>query len=124
MTACFLGDYVTISLGQVAVDVVCPQKTLRVLDQAPMRRGLAMGPRPGTRLTPTSQCDRIGRSRLAKCRSQAGAILLPDPVARPRIEAMLTTGERLNLAIASPSGCIPSAPAGMLIESLMFLRTS
>ena len=50
-----------------------------------------MGPPPATNPTPTSHCDRTAFSRLAKLMSQASAISLPFPVARPRIMAMLET---------------------------------
>src|ERR1700723_3723675 len=53
-----------------------------------------MGPPPATRLTPTSHCDRTAFSRLAKLMSQARAISLPFPVARPRIKAIVATGAR------------------------------
>src|SRR6202020_2735270 len=57
----------------------------------PMIRGnRAIGPPPATRPTPTSHCDRTAFSRLAKHITQAKAISLPLPVARPRIAALDT----------------------------------
>ena len=53
-----------------------------------------MGPPPATRPTPTSHCERIAFSRLAKLMSQARASSLPFPVARPRIMAIVAKGER------------------------------
>ena len=53
---------------------------------------VAIGPPPGTRPAPTSHCDRIAFSRLARRMSLASASSLPTPVARPRIEAMDATG--------------------------------
>src|ERR1700741_4706191 len=71
-----------------------------------MRRGRrAMGPPPGTKAAPTSHCDKMAFSRLAKRISQASDSSLPTPVARPRIEAMDTTGARLRRASMSGSGC-------------------
>src|SRR5438270_5323219 len=55
----------------------------------PIKRGSrAIGPPPGTMPAPTSKCDRIAFSRLAKRMSQAKASSLPTPVARPRIDAI------------------------------------
>ena len=51
-----------------------------------------MGPPPATRPTPTSHCESTAFSRLTKVMSQASAISLPFPVARPLIEAIDTTG--------------------------------
>src|SRR6516225_9393989 len=73
-----------------------------------MRRGSrAIGPPPGTRPAPTSHCDKIAFSRLAKRMSLASASSLPTPVARPRIEAIETTGARLRRTSMSGSGCKP-----------------
>ena len=47
-----------------------------------------MGPPPGTNAAPTSHCDKMAFSRLAKRISQASDSSLPTPVARPRIEAI------------------------------------
>ena len=53
----------------------------------PISRGSrAIGPPPGTRPAPTSHCDRMAFSRLAKRMSLASASSLPTPVARPRID--------------------------------------
>ncbi len=68
-----------------------------------------MGPPPATRPTPTSHFDRTAFSRLAKLMSQARAISLPFPVARPRIEAIVTMGARVRRT--SMSGH-PSSPVG------------
>ena len=64
---------------------------------------VAIGPPPGTRPAPTSHCDRIAFSRLARRMSLASASSLPTPVARPRIEAMDATGARLRRASMSGS---------------------
>jgi hypothetical protein len=58
------------------------------------RRNRAIGPPPATRPTPTSHCDKIAFSRLAKLISQASASSLPFPVALPRISAIDTNGAR------------------------------
>src|SRR3989475_5320742 len=72
----------------------------------PMRRvSCAIGPPPGTRPAPTSNCDRMAFSRLAKRMSQARASSLPIPVARPRIDAIDTTGARLRRTSVSGHGC-------------------
>ena len=55
-----------------------------------------MGPPPATRPTPTSHCERIAFSRLAKLMSQARASSLPFPVARPRIMAIVAKGARVR----------------------------
>jgi len=50
-----------------------------------------MGPPPATIPTPTSHCEMMVFSRLAKLTSQASVISLPFPVARPRMSAMKTS---------------------------------
>src|SRR6516162_7851825 len=63
----------------------------------PISRGRrAMGPPPATMPTPTSHCDRIAFSRLAKLMSHASVISLPFPVARPRMQAIDTNGARVK----------------------------
>jgi hypothetical protein len=39
---------------------------------------------------------------------------LPAPRARPRIDAMLTTGARISRAVESSQGCIPVGPGGIV----------
>src|SRR5215475_4845536 len=59
-----------------------PKRTSRARP-LPMRRGSrAMGPPPGTRPAPTSHCDKMAFSRLAKRMSLASASSLPTPFAR------------------------------------------
>jgi hypothetical protein len=48
------------------------------------RGSRAIGPPPGTNPAPTSHCDRVAFSRLAKRMSLASAGSLPTPVARGR----------------------------------------
>ena len=77
----------------------------------------AIGPPPGTSPAPTSHCERIAFSRLAKRMSQASDSSLPTPVARPRMEAMDTTGARLSRTSMSGNACRPVGPRGMDVES-------
>ena len=84
----------------------------------PIRRGSrAIGPPPGTKPAPTSHCDSTAFSRLAKRMSLASASSLPTPVARPRIEAIETTGARLSRTSMSGSCCSPVGPAGSRVVS-------
>ena len=65
---------------------------------------------------------------------EAVDVLLPDestpgethvagePVARPRIETIETTGQRLSRTSMSGSGCKPVRPAGSRVESASFAR--
>ena len=77
----------------------------------PISRGRrAIGPPPATRPTPTSHCDRSAFSRLAKLMSQAKAISLPFPVARPRIKAIDTTGMRVRRTSMSGHASNPVGP--------------
>jgi len=64
-------------------------------------RILDYGPPPGTTPAPTSKCNKIAFSRLAKRMSQARANSLPTPVARPRIDAIDTTGPLINSRASS-----------------------
>ena len=57
-----------------------------------------MGPPPATIPTPTSHCEKIGFSRLAKLTSHARVISLLLPVARPRMSATEATGKRVRRA--------------------------
>src|SRR5262245_13759653 len=85
----------------------------------PIRRGnRAIGPPPGTRPAPTSHCERMAFSRLAKRMSLASASSLPTPVALPRIEAMETTGARLRRTSMSGSAWRPVRPGGIRVEIL------
>src|SRR5882724_7589874 len=73
-----------------------------------MRRGnRAIGPPPGTMPAPTSNCDRMALSRLAKRMSQASASSLPTPVARPRsaAEAYQHVGNRRQSRRAGQQAC-------------------
>src|SRR5579883_413683 len=91
----------------------------------PISRGRrAMGPPPATRPTPTSHCDRRVFSRLAKLMSQASAISLPLPVARPRIRAIDTTGMRVMRTRMSGQASSPVGPCGRLVRSLRLARKS
>src|SRR5205823_3142347 len=81
----------------------------------PIRRGSrAIGPPPGTTPAPTSKCDKMAFSRLAKRMSQARASSLPTPVARPRIDAIDTAEARLRRTSISGRGCKPVGPGGRL----------
>src|ERR1700721_2261535 len=71
----------------------------------------AMGPPPATIPTPTSHCERIAFSRLAKLMSQASVISLPLPVARPRMRAIEATGKRVRRARKSGQSGKPGGPA-------------
>ena len=55
-------------------------------------------------------------SRLANRISLAKASSLPTPVARPRIEAMDTTGTRLRRTSISGNACKPVGPGGIFAE--------
>src|SRR5215471_14328155 len=102
-----------------------PPKSTSKARPLPMRRGnRAMGPPPGTRPAPTSNCDRIAFSRLAKRMSQASAISLPLPVARPRIKAIDTTDARVSRTRISGQACKPVGPAGRPVRSSSFPRKS
>ena len=70
--------------------------------------------------TPTSHCEMIAFSRLANAMSQASVISLPLPVARPRIRAIDTTGERVSRARKSGHGGRPVGPGGMPVRSSIF----
>ena len=69
-----------------------------------------MGPPPATIPTPTSHCEMMAFSRLAKLMSQASVISLPLPVARPRMRAMDATGKRVRRARKSGQGGKPVGP--------------
>src|ERR1700681_843447 len=63
----------------------------------PMSSGSrAIGPPPATIPTPTSHCEMMAFSQLAKLMSQASASSLPLPVARPRMRAMEANGARVR----------------------------
>jgi hypothetical protein len=84
----------------------------------PMSRGSrAIGPPPATIPTPTSHCEMMVFSRLAKLMSQANVISLPLPVARPRIRAMEATGKRVKRARKSGQGGKPVGPSGSEVRS-------
>ena len=74
--------------------------------------GRTMGPPPATIPTPTSHCEMMAFSRLAKLISQAKVISLPLPVARPRMRAMEATGRRVRRTRKSGQGGKPVGPAG------------
>src|SRR5580700_9497199 len=99
---------------------------LRITSRArplPMRRdSRAIGPPPGTRPAPTSNCDKIAFSRLAKRMSQARASSLPIPVARPRIDAIDTTGARLRRTSISGHGCNPVGPGEKTRQIVKFCK--
>ena len=81
------------------------------------RASLAIGPPPGTTPTPTSHWPRSVFSREANRRSQARTNSLPAPRARPRIEAMLTTGaraRRTRTSIQADSPVVPTPSASVL----------
>jgi hypothetical protein len=63
-------------------------------------------------------------SRLAKRMSQASASSLPTPVARPRIEAIDTTGARESRTSTSFSGPSPMGPGRRRLVSSGFARKS
>lgn len=91
----------------------------------PIKRGnRAIGPLPGTTPAPTSNCDKMAFSRLAKRMSQARASSLPTPVARPRIDAIDTTGARLRRTSIPGRGCKPVGPGGRSVVSSSFARKS
>ena len=95
----------------------------RFFEVLPMRRGnRAIGPPPGTKPAPTSNCDKMALSRLAKRISHASASSLPTPVARPRIEAIDTTGARLSRTSASGSGDNPAALGNKRVVSSSLAR--
>ncbi|MNN01628.1 hypothetical protein D3C81_1142530 [compost metagenome] len=74
-----------------------------------------MGPPPGTKPAPISNCESTAFSRLANRMSQASASSLPTPVARPRIDAMDTTGARLRRTSMSGNGGMPVGPGAMRV---------
>src|SRR5580700_9688576 len=83
----------------------------------PMSSGSrAMGPPPATIPTPTSHCERMAFSRLAKLMSQASVISLPLPVARPRMRAMEATGTRVSRARKSGQVGKPGQEIGVIQE--------
>ena len=91
----------------------------------PIRRGSrAIGPPPGTMPAPTSHCDRMAFSRLAKRMSHARANSLPTPVARPRIDAIDATGARLRRTSTSGRDCKPVDPGGSRVVSSGFAMKS
>src|SRR3979411_2878565 len=84
----------------------------------PMSSGnRAVGPPPGTIPTPTSHCEMMAFSRLAKLMSQASVISLPLPVARPRMRAMEATGKRVRRTRKSGQGGKPVGPGGSAVRS-------
>ena len=91
----------------------------------PMRRdSRAITAPPGTRPAPTSNCDKMAFSRLANRMSQASASSLPIPVARPRTNAIDTTGARLRRTSISGHGCNPVGPGRRCAISSRFARKS
>jgi hypothetical protein len=108
---------VAIALGEFAVDVVALNRISSARPR-PTRRGKrAIGPPPGTNPAPISNCESTAFSRLAKRMSHARESSLPTPVARPRIDTIDTTGERLRRTSISGSGGRPVGPFGMPIPS-------
>ena len=115
---------VAIKLGEIASNIVCAEQHFQRASPANEPGSRAIGPPPGTSPAPTSHCDRMAFSRLAKRMSLASASSLPTPVARPRIITIDTTGARLKRASMSGSACKPVRPTGRRVESSSFARKS
>ena len=113
---------VAIELGEIARNIACPSSTSSARPRPRRRGSRALGPPPGTRPAPTSHCDKMAFSRLAKRISLASDSSLPTPVARPRIAAIDTTGARLRRASRSGKRLQARSAGGKLVVSLRASR--
>jgi hypothetical protein len=83
-----------------------------------------MGPPPGAKPAPTSNCDSHAFSRLAKRMSVASTSSLPIPLVRPRIREMVTTFRRARRTMKSGTAGMPVGPSGMPVEASSGWRRS
>jgi hypothetical protein len=100
-------------VGRDAVDVAVGERGVGVVGDEQRLQGAADQPRQARhreRPGADSDCARVALSPVSGM-PMARANSLPAPRARPRIEAMLTTGARLSQAVRSSHRCIPVGPA-------------
>jgi hypothetical protein len=107
---------VAISFGKVAVDIVAAQQNFERTASPHQAGKTAIGLPLGSNAALTSNWERMAFSRLARRISEARDSSLPTSVARPRIDTIDTTGERLRRTSISGSGGKPVRP-GRLARS-------